>query len=113
MDAVAEAEWRMLPLLNLLDDATARAVFIAAHVPLVALLLGLVGHRRAAVRLWSRAAVDAFLVIHAGLHWALSADPLYTFHAPLSEALIFGGALLGLAHLAVLARRVPLARKGV
>jgi fatty-acid desaturase len=39
-----------------------------------------------------------FLVIHLGLHWRLSAHPLYSFHTPLSWTLIVTAALCGLTY---------------
>jgi hypothetical protein len=31
-----------------------------------------------------------FMMVHAGLHWRLREDPLYTFHSATSMFLIFG-----------------------
>jgi hypothetical protein len=45
--------------------------------------------------------VDAFLVIHAGLHTALRSHEDYTFHTTLSEVCIYGAAALGLIHAAL------------
>jgi len=36
---VAQSEWRLLPLLNLLADETAYKLFVALHVPIVVALV--------------------------------------------------------------------------
>jgi hypothetical protein len=104
LDAVEQAEWRLLPLLNRMPDDTAYVVFVALHVPLIAGLMWLTTHVSPRIRQRSQLGVDAFLIIHAALHWFLSSDPLYTFHSSLSNALIFGGGLVGLVHLLLLVR---------
>jgi hypothetical protein len=104
LDAVEQAEWRLLPLLNLMPDDTAYVVFVALHVPLIAGLVWLTTHASPRIQQRSQLGIDAFLIIHAALHWFLSSDPLYTFHSSLSNALIFGGGLVGLLHLVLLVR---------
>lgn len=105
LDAVAQSEWRLLWVLGNLPEQTARTAFVALHVPLFAVLFWLTGSSARRIRLVSQAAVDAFLVIHAGLHWRLNDHEFYTFHSALSELLIFGGGAVGLAHLVVLLSR--------
>jgi hypothetical protein len=39
LDAVAQAEWRLLPILSGMNDGDAYAVFVALHIPLFALVL--------------------------------------------------------------------------
>lgn len=91
LDAVTQQEWRLLPVLSLLDDDAGRAAFVAVHVPLVFALLWLSGRGG-----WAfHAAFGGFCAIHAGLHWALHEHPLYTFHSALSEALIAGAGIAG------------------
>jgi hypothetical protein len=99
LDAVAQEEWRLLPLFDLLRDSTAYIVFVTLHVPLLAGLMWLTAHPSSCVRQRSRLGVDAFLIVHAALHWLMSGEALYTFHSSLSTALIFGGAVAGLLHL--------------
>ena len=52
-----------------------------------------------------RAAVAAFLAVHALLHFSLSDTPGYTFQGLLSNTLIYGAALCGVAYLALQALR--------
>jgi len=102
LDAVARHEWRLLPVLNLLPDQAGYFAFVILHVPVFAALFWLTGHTSSIIRTRSQMALDAFLIIHAGLHFALSGHALYEFDNQLSNALIFGGAAAGLAHLVLL-----------
>ncbi len=56
------------------------------------------GSLDARVRLRAQLAVDAFLVIHAGLHFAMRHHELYTFDSWVSQLCIFGGGAVGLMH---------------
>jgi hypothetical protein len=109
LDAVAQAEWRLLPLLSLMNDTDAYAMFVALHVPLLALVLWWTSSTVLATRRRSQLFVDAFLVIHAALHTALHSHADYTFHTTLSEVCIYGAAVLGLIHAALSIRS---ARRG-
>ena len=101
LDAVACREWRLLYVLRGLREATARAVFIALHVPIVAVLAWTTSatHPLAAD---ARLAVAAFALVHAGLHYRLRRDPAYAFRAPLSIVLIAGAALCGAGYLGLI-----------
>ena len=99
LDAMTHHEWRMLPGLASLSDDAARTAFVALHVPLFAGLIALVAAPKERVRTLARLAIAGFLVVHGILHAALSGHPDYEFASSLSSALIFGGALLGAAHL--------------
>lgn len=101
MDAVAHAEWRLLFVLRDMSDQAAYPVFIALHVPLVFLFFWLGHSANHVVRRAFRALVAAFLVIHALIHFSLSNAPEYTFHGALSNSLIYGAALCGIAYLAL------------
>lgn len=102
LDAVARAEWRVLPGLALLDEAIAGPLFIALHVPLFALLTAGLGSLDPAMRKRTRHGISLFLVLHAGLHLLFSGHRHYAFSTASSEGLIFGGALCGLVWLATL-----------
>lgn len=106
LDAVAQAEWRLLPLFDLLSDSAAYMVYVLLHVPLLAGLMWLTAHPSPRVQRGSQIGVDALLAIHAILHWHMSADPLYGFHSNFSTALIFGGAVVGLLHLQLIMREM-------
>lgn len=97
LDAVACREWRLLYVLRTLPDDSARAVFVALHVPLVAGLAWTVTDARPAAAV-ARVGVALFAVVHAGLHHRLRRDPAYAFHSPLSVTLIAGAAACGAAY---------------
>ena len=104
LDAVARAEWRVLPITSFLPDDIGYVVFVLAHIPLVAWLLWLTGNPDSRVRVRWQTVISSFLVIHVGLHLAFSGHEHYEFHSSLSRSLIFGGGLLGASHLALLWR---------
>jgi len=104
LDAVPNHEWRALPLIRALPDETGMIVFIAAHVPLFALLIGLVASSNARVRLFSRLGVSAFLVVHGLLHALSIGQATYEFSSTLSNVLIFGGSAFGAIYLLLEAR---------
>jgi hypothetical protein len=110
LDAMTQAEWRLLFILRRLPEATAATTFVWLHIPLVAGLLWLTNSEATKVKYWSRIAVAAFLAIHAGLHKRLDHQPLYSFDSTLSLGLIYGGGVLGLLYLLtvlVKARQTP------
>jgi hypothetical protein len=99
LDAVPNHEWRGLPFLGALPDDTAMLVFIAAHVPLFAALIALVASKDERVRVYSRLAISAFLVVHGLLHTLSVGEPTYEFSSRLSQLLIFGGSGFGALYL--------------
>lgn len=99
LDAIVQAEWRLLYVLRSMPDEVAMPIFIGLHVPLFVLITWLTHHPEQKVRSLSRNLLAAFLVIHAGLHLRLSDHPLYSFDGPLSIMLIYGGALCGTVYL--------------
>ncbi|UMZ14293.1 hypothetical protein I9018_11640 [Pseudomonas sp. MPFS] len=99
LDAVAQAEWRLLYGLRALEPAQGRDWFIALHVPLCAALMLLAGHRQARIRRISRRSLAGFFVVHAGLHYRLQEHPLYLFGSLPSQVLIYACALAGFGYL--------------
>lgn len=91
MDATWRHEWRLLPILNRMNDTRGFQWFLIAHVPLYVLLFaGLVHQHSATVT-----ALSLFSIIHLGLHYALRKHPKYEFNNPLSWFLIAGAAVAG------------------
>lgn len=101
LDAMPNHEWRVLPLLRLLEDSLGQLVFVVAHVPLFAIIIGLVASLNMRRRRISRIAVSTFLVIHTVLHWLFSDHPHYHFDSLLSSMLIVGAGICGAAFLAL------------
>ena len=99
LDAMTNHEWRVLPLVRLLPEDVGMNVFLWLHVPLFAGIVALVASRDARVRELTRAGIAAFLFVHGALHVLFRDDPAYEFATLASDALIFGGAALGLIYL--------------
>lgn len=99
LDAMTQAEWRLLFILRSLPEQIASFTFVVVHIPLIAALLWLTNHESPRIQHWSRIAVATFLMVHAGLHKLLEDHPDYTFDSLLSLGLIYGGGLLGLLYL--------------
>jgi hypothetical protein len=102
LDAVRRREWRMLPFLNRLEDKAAYRAFVLLHAPIVVAFLWLLGHPSANVRLWFQTFVDAFLVVHVGLHHIFRTHEANEFATTLSRRIIQAMALLGAIHLIAL-----------
>lgn len=99
LDAMTHTEWRVLPLLRSLPDEPGRDLFVLAHVPLFALVIGLVASLHEPTRQRARFAVSVFLIVHAGLHALYTGADTYTFQGAISNGLIYGAALLGAVYL--------------
>lgn len=104
LDAVANHEWRVLPLVRMLPDDLGMAVFVLAHVPIFAWLAWLVASSNPRTRILSRLIISGFLVFHALLHVLFRNHPNYEFPSALSHILIFGGAVFGALYLGFHAR---------
>ena len=95
LDAMTQSEWRLLFILRSFPDLLARSLFVALHVPIVAVLLWLTQHPSVSVQRWTRIGLALFMVVHAGLHWNMRNHALNTFTSPLSLSLIYGAGLIG------------------
>ena len=96
LDAIKQQEWRFFFSRIPVSDETAYRIFTALHVPLVIVILWNLHSFRFQI------AFDTFLIIHAGLHWALRNHPLIDFDNWFSQLWIIGGAILGAIHLGLL-----------
>ena len=101
MDAIANHEWRVLPILQSFSEETAFTAFSLLHIPLFAVLIALVSSSNPRVRRLSRIGVSVFLLAHAGLHMLYTGRTDYEFDSLLSIFLIYGGALAGGLYLVV------------
>ena len=96
MDAVQEREWTLLyGLRRLRSDARARTFFIWLHLPLLIAILFLVAHENHAVASSSRTALEAFAILHAGLHARIRARGSEAFASVSSRLIIHGTAVVG------------------
>lgn len=105
LDAMTQAEWRLLFILRRFSDQLASNLFVMLHVPAVAILLWLTQHPSKVVRRWTRTGLASFMLVHAGLHWNLRNHPLNTFTSSLSLSLIYSAGLLGFIY--VLSTELP------
>lgn len=99
LDAMTNHEWRVLPLTSWLGDDMGRLVFVAAHVPLFAILVALMASLNSVVRSRTRVWLSAFLVLHSMLHAGFVMHDNYEFSSLLSNVLIYGAAMCGLLYL--------------
>lgn len=102
MDAVDKREWRLLFVLRRLPDDGAMRWFVLLHLPLLIALLALVAAGPSTVVRWAEGGVDAFVIVHAGLHERLAALGHGAFRNAYSRSLIWGSAALALIHLIAL-----------
>ena len=102
MDAIDKKEWRLLFVLRKLPDEGALRWFIILHLPLFVGLLALVAAVPTDTTRWIEGGVDAFLIVHAGLHERLSAAGDHSFANRFSRGLIWSAALFAAAHLVYL-----------
>ena len=95
LDAIANHEWTVMPILRSLPEGVGFNAFVLIHIPLFAVLVAIVSSTDSRLRKLSRLGVSVFLLIHAGLHVLFANVAGYEFDSALSNALIFGGALIG------------------
>jgi hypothetical protein len=101
LDAVAHHEWRIFPLIRLLPENLALNVFVLAHVPLFAVAIATVASSNLKAQKVAKVSIAAFFIVHAVLHALFTGHPQYEFFSFTSLTLIFGGAILGGAYLAI------------
>lgn len=101
LDSILNHEWRVIPIIRALPDDTGLIIFIMAHIPIFAILVALVSSENPKTRQMTRIGIGLFLVFHGLLHILFEGHPAYEFSGILSNALIFGGSILGIAYLAL------------
>ena len=105
MDAMTHAEWRLLPVLNDLQDENARDAFVLLRIPLYVGLfwsLFFATWKQLAGRIFSVA-----LIAHAIVHYLLSGHELYTFVAPIETVTVYGAAMFSICYLAISLKGTP------
>jgi hypothetical protein len=95
LDAIRQREWRFFFTPVPVRDETASRLFIALHAPLFVVVLVYVESRAFQLGL------DSFAIVHGLVHLVLRNHPLVEFDSAFSRVWIFGGALLGALHLAL------------
>ena len=97
MDAVRCKEWRMFPGLSQLGDRTAEAIFILAHIPLIAAILYFIFQDTTSGLLAT--ALSYFMVIHSVIHLFCLKHMQNEFKGFISWLIISGAGACGLAYL--------------
>lgn len=98
LDAVCLREWQLLFVLRHQPDHWAYVIFVLLHVPIMVIFLWLNNHPSVQVRQWFQGAVDAFALIHVGLHWHLRNRIQSGFQNQFSRNLILVLGLTGAVH---------------
>lgn len=98
LDAMQNHEWRVLPLTSWLSEESGRTIFVLIHIPLFAVLIGLISSQNELIRQRTKFWISVFLIIHGLLHAAFITHEHYEFESLLSNVLIFGGAICGLLY---------------
>jgi NADH:ubiquinone oxidoreductase subunit 3 (subunit A) len=98
LDAVRLREWQLLFVLRHQPDHRAYIIFVLLHVPIMVIFLWLNNHPSVQVRQWFQGAVDAFALIHVGLHWHLRNREQSGFQDRFSRNLILVLGLTGAVH---------------
>lgn len=102
MDAIDKKEWRLLFVLRRLPDEGALRWFILLHLPLFVALMALVAAAQSTTVHRIEGGVDAFLIVHAGLHEQLAFRGETAFANAFSRSLIWSAAGLGAIHMVYL-----------
>lgn len=100
-DAMTNSEWELLPLINLLPVEYGKNIFVLLHIPLFAVLVALISSQNIQARSKAWFWISMFLVFHGVLHGAYMFHEKYEFNSMISNILIFGGAICGIAYLAL------------
>lgn len=101
LDAIAQHEWRLLPILGGLSDEVAYPWFVLLHAPLFAVLFWATGSKSPVLRHRSQLGIDVFLVVHAIIHFARRNHQLATFDSTTSLVCIYCAGGVGLVHAAL------------
>ncbi len=99
LDSIPNHEWRVLPLIRALPDDIGRQLFIAAHVPIFAILIGMLASENPKIRKSSRIGISVFLVIHVLLHFLFKSHPDYEFSSLVSNLFIISAGIFGAVYL--------------
>ena len=97
MDTIRCQEWRIFPVLSMLDGPHAFRFFMIAHLPIYYLLIWLLISDAAGPALVT--GLDIFFLLHLMLHLVSLRNPANEFTDWLSWGLIGGTAGFGGAHL--------------
>jgi hypothetical protein len=98
LDSLPNHEWRVIPILSSLHDATAKVVFLLAHIPIFAVVVAFIASLDQKVRSRARSIFCGFLVVHTLLHYLFSGNSSYEFSSLISLGLIYAAGLCGVLY---------------
>ena len=98
LDSMPNHEWRVMPILSSMPDSMAMLVFLAAHIPIFAVVIAFVASLDHKVRSRARNIFCVFLVFHTFLHYLFSGNSAYEFSSSISSVLIYGAGLCGVLY---------------
>jgi hypothetical protein len=96
MDAIRCKEWRIFPLLSMLNDDVGFKVFMVAHIPLFTFIF--IGLNQTNNEQFIQG-LDVFFIVHLGLHLLFLFHKENEFKDWMSWSIIVGAALFGLLDL--------------
>ncbi|MES2656373.1 MAG: DUF6713 family protein [Bacteroidota bacterium] len=99
MDAIRCKEWRIIPLLSLLEDDLGYIVFLFAHIPIAFVIFSQLTHGND-IELFIKN-FDIFMVLHIGLHFVFVQHQNNRFNNWISWILILSAGIMGLTDLLV------------
>lgn len=89
MDAIRRKEWKLFVFLKNMDDEKAYSIFTAAHLPLYALVLFLVGTNSNVVIITMGWIISIFLIFHGIIHWFFRRKESNAFNRVFSKLIIY------------------------
>lgn len=99
LDAVARAEWQLLPVLSSLNDEADLMWFVLLHIPLFWLVFWLGNHRQTDLRNRARLVFCSLTIAHTAAHFLLSGHSAYQFEAPVETLTVYGSGLAAVIYL--------------
>ena len=96
IDAGMHGEWRLLPVLSAMDDATAASWFVMLHVPLFIVIIWLAFLADGRTMRTSQIILSALFVLHGAAHLMLGRHPEYPFEEVRSSFLVHGALVFAL-----------------
>lgn len=101
LDSMPNHEWRVMPILSTMSDSTGMVLFLAAHIPIFAVVIAFIASLDQKVRTRARNIFCGFLIFHTVLHYLFSGNPAYEFSSSISFVLIYGAGLCGVSYFLV------------
>lgn len=99
MDAIRCKEWRIIPIISLLEDDLGYIIYLFTHVPFLFFVLSQLTHGNDIEAFIKN--FDVFMIIHIFLHLVFTQHQSNRFNNWISWSLIISPGILGLTDLMV------------